>query len=266
MSVGTTKDFDPQLGNYSWPRLQASQKECDLLLVPVGATEQHGPALPVNTDSLIAEKLVEAVAREMQVLMAPLLAYSSSAAHTLQWPGTFAQKAETFIDTIVQLGQWALHSGWKRLLFVNAHAGNDAPLRVALDHLRLEGVGRWQVGLVHAHSLNQQVSDAFFADAADYHANQAEADLICHLAPHLLDGEYLSDADDPDRTEGLVFSYPVAVTSRNGTTGYPSRANAERGRILFDEMKNALRDIVQRAKTEKPPLSRENTLAVPWKP
>ncbi|MCC5789945.1 MAG: creatininase family protein [Opitutales bacterium] len=264
MSSDGQTPFDPHLGHYTWPDLRALQKESDLLLLPVGATEQHGPALPVNTDSLIAEALAEAAAKEAGVLMAPVLTYSSSAAHTLQWPGTFALKAETFIDTVVQLGQWALHSGWRKLLLVNAHAGNDAPLRVALDHLRLEGVGRWQVGLVQAHSLNEEIAEAFYADAADYHANQAEADLIRHLAPHLMAGENLTDSDDPDRTRGLVFSYPVAQTSRNGTTGYPSRGNAQRGAQLFDQMKNALRELIQRAQTETPPVEGISSPVVPW--
>ncbi|MCH8475094.1 MAG: creatininase family protein [Opitutales bacterium] len=266
MSEKTAAMFDPHLGHYSWPRLKALQKESDLLLLPVGATEQHGPALPVNTDSLIAEALTEAAARQAGVLMAPVLTYSSSAAHTLQWPGTFALKAETFIEAIVQLGQWALHSGWRKLLLVNAHAGNDAPLRVALDHLRLEGVGRWQVGLVQAHSLNEDIARIFFADAADYHANQAEADLIQHLAPQLLDEENLHEADDPDRTGDLVFSYPVAQTSRNGTTGYPSRGNAQRGAQLFAQMTRALGDIIERAKTETAPVEGLSTPMVPWKP
>ena len=60
--------------------------------------------------------------------------------------------------------------------------------------------------------------------------------------------------DDPDRTEGLVFSYPVSQTSLNGITGKPSLGSAERGAELFAQMGEALAEILTRAATEKPPL------------
>lgn len=60
--------------------------------------------------------------------------------------------------------------------------------------------------------------------------------------------------DDPDRTEGTVFSYPVAQTSLNGITGSPSLGDANRGKELFEEMGEALAEILNRARTESAPL------------
>lgn len=255
--------FNPFLEQYSWPALAAQRDACPLVVVPLGATEQHGPALPVGTDSLIAERLGAAACAEAKVLMAPVLRYTSSGGHTIKWPGTFSLSPQTFIQTVVHLAQWAESTGWKKLYLVNAHAGNDAPLRVAVDQIRLSLLGRLQVGYADAFRLSAEVEKMFFADVADLHANQAEADLMLHLAPEWVDREAMPAADDPDRTTRLVFSYPVAQTSLNGTTGYPSRGSAERGKVLFEKMVSALVDRLERAKVEQPPLPWSDGSAVP---
>lgn len=256
-----------RLGALSWPLLQALQGECaGLLLIPVGATEQHGPHLPVETDTVLAEAACAYASAETGVPVAPSMAYTSSAGHTAKWPGTFALPHQTFIEACVSLGNWALATGWKRLLFVNAHYGNDAPLRIAVDRLRLEHMGRLQVGLVHTFNVSEEVWAAYVTDAADYHANRAETDLLLYLAPGTVDMRRAED--DPDRTIGTVFSYPVAQTSTNGLTGMPSGATAEAGRKLFIEIGRALTAKVRAALTETPPLEPAHwaaaASATPW--
>ena len=83
------------------------------------------------------------------------------------------------------------------------------------------------------------------------HANAAETALMLHLRPELVvTGEI---HDDPDRTDGLVFGYTVAETSRDGLTGAPSRGTAEGGARLYDAAVAALAEVVERARREQPP-------------
>ena len=239
-----------QLSWRALAELQASGR--DLLVLPAGATEQHGPHLPVNTDSAIATAVCHAASARTGSPILPTLSYGVSVGHTPKWPGTFSVDHETLAATVRQIALWAVNTGWKRLLIVNSHFGNDATLRVAVDRVRTELLGSLQIGLKHTYQLTPAIWTYFISDADDLHANCAETDLMLHLAPDTVRMDWVED--DPDRTAGLVFSYPVSQTSLNGVTGRPSLGCAERGARLFNEMSEALAALITRAATETPPL------------
>jgi creatinine amidohydrolase len=243
--------------------VQALQQASSLLVLPLGATEQHGPALPINTDTVIADALCRAACTQAGVAMAPVMPYTSSGGHSAKWPGTFSLTPKTFIDSLIQFAKWACATGWTRLYLVNAHAGNDAPMRVAVDQIRIELIGQLQVGYLNTFFMDPAIEAHFTEDAADLHANKGECDLMLHLAPDSVDQAALTTADDPDRTVDAVFSYPVSQTSLNGTTGEPSRGNAEVGQRLFVLMTAALVAKLERAKTESPPLPPQEWAGAP---
>ena len=239
-----------------WPEIQALRDGGHgLLLLPVGATEQHGPHLPVNTDTVIACAVCDYASARTGVPLLPPLPYSVSLGHTEKWPGTLSLFHETFIHTVRELAAWAAATGWKRLLIVNSHFGNDASLRVAVDRLRFDFSDRLLVGLRNTWDLTPAIRQYFVSDAADLHANKAETDLLLHLAPETV--RISAVQDDPDRTAGTVFTHMVAHTSLNGVTGAPSLGTAERGRTLFLVMGEALCAAVIRAQAEQPPLAWE---------
>jgi len=243
------------LENLAWPEIgDLSGKHGGLLLLPTGATEQHGPHLPVAMDSLLVERVCAEASARGGVPVLPTLRYTVSQGHTTKWPGTFSLGHETFIATVREIAGWAAAGGWRRLLVVNSHFGNDAPLRVAIDQLRLAHLGRMQVGLLHVFQLSEAIWDAYTDDAADLHANRAETSLMLHLFPELVHEERLATSDDEDRTVDTVFSHPVAQTSRNGVTGTPSQASAAEGERLFEGMVEALVAKLERARDEEPPL------------
>lgn len=243
------------LENLSWPEISALREENGgLLMLPMGATEQHGPHLPVGMDTLLVEKVCEAASAKTGVPVMSALRYTVSQGHTPKWPGTFSLRHGTFISVLRELAAWAVATGWKRLLLVNSHFGNDPPARVAVDQIRLEYIGRLQIGLAHVFKTGAGVWETYTDDADDLHANRAETSLMLHLYPELVDMERIGTSDDEDRTGGTVFSYPVAQTSLNGVTGKPSDATAEEGEELFGKMVEGLSDLLEKAKIEKPPL------------
>ena len=140
-------------------------------------------------------------------------------------------------------------SGFTRLLLLNAHVGNVAPLEVAVDEIRAAGIVR--VGVASWYELTPQIAAEVTSDAGDWHAHAAETSLMLHLRPELVDREAIRD--DEDRTGDLVLSYTVAETSRDGLTGAPSRASAEHGAALFEAVVTALARRVERARVEEPP-------------
>lgn len=235
----------------TWPALARLVENGETLCVlPVAAVEQHGPHLPVSTDAEIATALCRAASARTGVPVLPTLWVGSSQAHTRAWPGTLSLPPRLLVEVVVELATWVAASGFSRLLIVNAHVGNAAPLKVAVDEIRAGGDIR--AGLLSWYEVTPEIASQVTADAVDWHAHAAETSLMLHLRPELVARE--SIRDDEDRTGDLVLSYTVAETSREGLTGAPSRASAEAGAALFAAVVDALAERFERARTEEPPL------------
>jgi creatinine amidohydrolase len=222
-------------------------------ILPVGATEQHGPHMGCGMDAVLADRLCAAVAVRTKVPALPTLPYGCSLGHSRRWPGTIAVKPGTLIDFVKEIGDWAYYSGVRRLFIVNTHVTNAAPLRCALELLRAEH-DDLMVALFNSATLSPRVREFSFADGEDWHANDAETSLMLAIAPKMVRPDLLDEADDPDRTGTCVFVHPVNRTSRNGVTGSPSRATAEKGRVWFEWMVEDLSALIVRGMGEMPPL------------
>lgn len=222
-------------------------------ILPVGALEQHGPHLGAGVDAIIADKLCKAVSVRTSVPMLPTLPYGCSLGHSAKWPSTISLQPITLIEVVKQIGDWAYKSGVRRLYIVNAHVTNAAPLRCALEMLRSE-YQDMMVAVINTGTMTQRVKEFHFADADDWHANDAETSIIMAIAPELIRSTDFNEADDPDRTDSLVFSHPVNHTSLNGVTGKPSISTLEKGKEWFDWMVNDLVGLIQQGNQETPPI------------
>jgi creatinine amidohydrolase len=222
-------------------------------ILPVGATEQHGPHLGTGVDFVLADRLCRAVSGRTQVPMLPAIPYGCSLGHSRRWPGTLAVQPITLIQFVKDIGDWAYNSGVRRLFIINTHVTNAAPLRCALEMLRAD-YDDLMVAVINSAEISTRVRAFHFADGADWHANDAETSMIQALAPELVRVDRLGEADDPDRTEDLVFAHPVNRTSRNGVTGKPSIATVEKGALWFSWMVEDLSAVIARGLTETPPL------------
>ena len=238
----------------TWSEIPATLQAVNhAAILPVGATEQHGPHLGCGVDFVIAEALCLAVSGLNSVPVLPTLPYGCSLGHSKRWPGTISLQPVTLIELVKQIGDWAYQSGVRRLFIVNAHVTNAAPLRCALEMLRAEH-DDLMVVVVNTATLSERVRRFHFSDAGDWHANDAETSLMLSLAPELVRPELCFSADDPDRTTACVFPHPVNRTSLNGVTGKPSLANLEKGRSGFDWMVEDLHALIHKGLSEEPPL------------
>jgi creatinine amidohydrolase len=226
----------------------------DAVILPVGATEQHGPHLGTGMDAALAERLCADAAARTGLARLPLLPYGCSLGHSRKWPGTLSLTPATLIAVVSEIGEWLYAAGIRRLFIVNTHVTNAAPLRCALEVLRSRHAG-FMVAVVNTATLSQRVQRAFESDGRDWHANAAETSLMLALRPDCVRRSRLRRADDPDRTAGLVFAHPVDATSTNGVTGRPSQATAARGRRLYAWMLQDLCALLRRGRRERPPLS-----------
>jgi creatinine amidohydrolase len=243
-----------QWSELTWSEIpEALGRAGNAAILPVGATEQHGPHLGCGVDAVIAEELCRAVAGRTGVPMLPTLAYGCSIGHSRRWPGTIALQPVIMIELVKQIGDWAYHGGVRRLFIVNTHVGNAAPLRCALEMLRAEH-DDMMVAVMNSADISERVHGFHFADADDWHGNDAETSLMLAIAPKLVRPAQCAGADDADRTAGHVFAHPVNRTSVNGVTGAPSRASADKGRSGFNWLVEDLSALVRKGLLEMPPL------------
>jgi len=239
----------------AWPELgaQFEPSSTEVGLLPVGATEQHGPHLPTGTDTILATAIAEGVSTRTGAAVLPAIPYGCSYGHGDQFPGTISLTPEELASLVRQVLEWAGRSGLRRVLVVNAHFGNTASLMVATDHLRFHRPDL-RAGVVSWWTADPVVTEATTADGQDIHANRAETSLMLAVRPELVRVERALAADDPDRTPGLVFRYTATSLSTNGVTGCPSQATAEQGRFLLDRVVSAIAGLVAKGRAEEPPL------------
>jgi mycofactocin precursor peptide peptidase len=197
-----------------------------LLAVPVGATEQHGPHLPLTTDTDIAVALV---GRLPGAVAAPPLCFGSSGEHA-GFRGTLSIGQPVTQRVLIELGRSACES-YEHVLFVSTHGGNAAPVARAVEYLRFEGrdVRAW--------------SPRFGGDA---HAGRTETSLMLALDP----SRVRLDLAEPGCTEDIATLMPrllregVRAVSPNGVLGDPAGASAKEGRELLARATAELREFV----------------------
>ena len=204
------------LADAAWPELEGGG---DLLIVPLGATEQHGPHLPLATDSEIALALAAATAAELPgATVAPLLPYGASGEHE-GFAGTVSIGHAALELVLVELGRSASAS-FDRLLLLCAHGGNAEPLASAVARLRGEGreVRAW--------------SPRWDGDA---HAGRTETSLILALAPDRVRVAAAAAGNAAPLPELLpaLRAGGVRAVAANGVLGDPAGASAEEGRELL---------------------------------
>ena len=238
----------------TWCEIAALRSRVDMAILPVGSTEQHGPHLAMDTDTVSALVVAEAVAARTGVAVLPAIPYGCSLGHSQRWPGTLALSPATLTGLVVEVLSWAYSAGFRRLLMLNGHVTNHAPLRCALEILRSR-FDDCMVGLRDVGDVSPRVRAAYAADGDDWHANCAETALMLAVAPDRVRREHLAAADDPDRTHGLLFSHPVNRTSANGVTGMPSLATREAGERLLAMIVEDLGAQVAAGRREQPPLA-----------
>jgi creatinine amidohydrolase len=232
----------PELGERCWPELDGPARVT--LLVPVGSVEQHGPHLPLDTDTRIACAVARAVADRLgpDVLVAPALSFGASGEHET-FPGTVSIGTDGLRMVLVELGRSA--GRWvRRTVFVNGHGGNLGAVRSAVELLVAEGRDvRWY-GCAPPRSIARTGSADRTGSAGppDAHAGRTETSIMLAVAP---DAVRLSAAR-AGNTAPLAELLPamragsVRAVSENGVLGDPAGASAEEGATLLAGMVEAL--------------------------
>jgi mycofactocin precursor peptide peptidase len=214
-----------ELGSATSSQLELSPSTS--IIIPLGSTEQHGPHLPLDTDTRIATAVARGVAARLDRshqpwLVAPAISYGASGEHQ-DFAGTISIGAEALTTLLVEYGRsstcWA-----HRLVFVNGHGGNVDALRRAVSLLRSEGR---DVGWCPC-----------VASGGDAHAGHTETSVLLHISPAEVRTDQLLAGNEAPLRELLpsMRKGGVAAVSPIGVLGNPTTATAVEGRRIFTEM------------------------------
>ena len=223
-------------------------REKVLVILPIAAVEQHGPHMPTGTDNFLCTGLAEALEQSMpdKVLLAPTQ-WLGASAHHLRIGATLDSSLEVYIETLMGMARSVLNDGFRRILLLNGHGGNIDPMRVALRRIQNEYVDRlltaacyWDV----ADELIKQSLDG--AHKFVGHACEFETSMLMHLRPELVKLELVKDAGEliTDNLGGVYISRDLRQRTAEGCTGRPDLASAEKGRMLFTGILEALVETV----------------------
>lgn len=219
-----------------------------LVVLPVGATEQHGPHLAVGTDFLTVEYLARAaaekIAAKISVVVAPTLPYGSSH-HHLPFGGTLSLSTETYYRVLIDLLESLVTDGFRQVFILNGHGGNNELIQlaardIALKHpVRVGAASYWTIARDALKRVNQDPGASLPGHAGIYETSQMLAlhpDLVAEPRPAREGGEKFSySVTPPYRLEEHGF-----WQSFDGFTDSPARATAEQGRSYLDAVVEAV--------------------------
>jgi len=213
--------FPSELGNSTTRQLRSLSPA---LIIPLGSTEQHGPHLPLDTDTRIATAVASSVAGHLagDWMLAPAVAYGASGEHE-GFPGTVSIGTAALRLLLIEYGRSACR--WaSRLVFVNGHGGNVQAVAEATTVLREEG------------------RDAAWCPCAvsdgDAHAGHTETSVLLHISPEDVWTEECAPGNAAPLAEliGPMRRGGIAAVSPVGVLGDPTTASAAEGARLFAEM------------------------------
>src|SRR5687768_1972977 len=239
-----------QLADLSWPAVKALNRDIPVVF-PIAALEQHGEHLPVFTDSLLLGEIVRRAAEGLKdrVLFAPLM-WLGNSDHHIDFPGTLSARPRTYLDLVKGLANDFITHGFRRIVFVNGHGGNDVPGRQALFEVRQQHREQEDLLLLFATywHLGGKPSDADGIHQKEMgHACEWETSMILRLAPQLVGNYNKAEPVEPGTGFGPAFrAWTTPDRTKPGHIGAPHLANAEKGEILFRIFSDGLVHFLER--------------------
>ena len=246
---------DYLLGELTWPEAGRRFEEVDVALLPVGAIEQHGPHLPLDTDSWDADHLCREVARrcsEPRPLVLPLIPYGVSYHHE-DFAGTISVSPEALARFVYEVGMSAARHGVTKLIIVNGHGGNMPTLRFAAQMVNRDS---HIFTCVDSGETSDVDIDRLAETRGDIHAGEVETSTTLATRPELVDlsgaepfvPQFYSKYLDFSSEYALEWYAHTGRISPTGILGDPTRATAEKGRKMWEVMIQHLVDFVETIK------------------
>jgi creatinine amidohydrolase len=251
--------------DFSASEFEGLDPDRTIAIMPIAAVEQHGPHLPVGTDTIINQSMLDLLVTKipdtMDVRILPVQAVGKSNEHI--WAkGTISHKAGNLIDAWTQIGLEVARAGIKKIVFINSHGGNEEIMGIVARELRV------QAGMLAVKSGWRFTPPGVLSDLErrhGIHGGDAETSLILHFRPDLVDmskaQNFVSiaarDEEEfkylrPTGAFGHVYAWIASDINPAGAVGDATLATAEKGRIIAEA--NAVGMLEVLAEVERMPL------------
>jgi creatinine amidohydrolase len=231
-----------ELDQISWPQVKAEiEAGRETVVIAFGATEQHGPHMPLATDALIGDHLSRLVADRLDAFVAPTVRVGCSE-HHLEFPGTLSVSEETFHAIVADLLRSLARGGFKRAVLLPTHGGNFAPLAKALEKLGpVEGIeirALTDLGALFRIAQLGLEEHGVPLSEGGLHAGEWETSMIMAIHPELVQPEQAAAGytGDMETAVGAIFAEGVHAVADNGVIGDPGQASAAHGERYWDEV------------------------------
>ena len=240
------------LAKLSWPDVAAMSTDTPVV-IPIAALEQHGRHLPLFTDSLLLGEIIRRASERLtdRVLFAPLT-WLGNSDHHLDFPGTLSAPPRLYLDLLVSLAETFVHHGFRRIVFINGHGGNDVPGKQAVFELRQRHRERndllFLIATYWGLGAKPWEADTSIQQREMGHACEWETSMILRLDPGLV-GDYRG-------AQPVEFTPSFAPATRGWTTkdrsepghiGAPHLATPEKGEALFRLFADDVVKLLERA-------------------
>lgn len=259
-------------------------KECDIIIVPCGSIECHGPQAPVGEDSFIGAYIAERVAYETGCTVAPPIWYGSHPSHHYGMIGTIPiENKSTYIDYVRSVCKWLIHSGFKKVLILNSH-GQEYVLPIVKDDLIVKDKVKalimvtswwaWVRDLLV--KVGKEIAPGIKIETPFIHADEVETSVIWYIAPELIDKEALKEAkadkmigvfeekqseyvDKAGNVFGKPFGWydvsqlPEVKYYPKGVVGDATKADPKKGEILVETCIERMVKFIEWLKKKFPP-------------
>jgi creatinine amidohydrolase len=234
-----------QLGENTWTDIEQARPR--VVVAPLGALEQHGHHLPLLTDALIGGEVARRAELELkdEALFLPML-WAGASGHHLSFPGTVSISALTYVQVINYILESLIEGGFRRIVFLNAHAGNGTPVRLAMNEVQIRhrrALPDLWLSLVNWFELI--APPAGWKQTKIIHAGEWETSAIQAVRPELVKTEAITATQNPGNSRFYRPDYskpgPVDIArtieqnSATGAFGFPEAATPEKGEALFSE-------------------------------
>jgi creatinine amidohydrolase len=241
-----------------WRKLRADQlrdlaKRDAIVILPVASLEQHGPHLPVEVDSMLGETVAERTAakiaaRGLAVVVLPVL-WTGLSEHHMSFGGTITLDNATFAAVVEGVLRSVLRHGFRKIVLLNAHGGNENALRSITDDLTPK-LGVPIVQLTYWYAAAVAIAKILETQGGLSHACEAETSMMMAVRPELVaedriplaKSNRIGEGGGGDIAAGVYRWRSIGSRSASGVIGNPEAATREKGERLFDAISTAVAD------------------------
>ncbi|MFW5904092.1 MAG: creatininase family protein [Candidatus Saliniplasma sp.] len=234
----------------SWLELQQSiEQGYDTVLILMGSIEQHGPHLPINTDTLIAEELGVRTAEKLgDALLAPVIRPGCSR-HHMEFPGTVSISSRTFKEIVTDYCLAYEKHGFKNIVLIPYHGGNYEPVEEIETELRYK-LKKSNLVLVADLEKSMQLMNNGMKEAGfDFeepviHAGATETSILMAIDEKLVRKERMEKGHIGNLSIANLFTKGLKYYTENGVLGDPVKANKEAGEIILESIVDWYVDVI----------------------